>query len=140
MAGMLKERLHTRDIGRMGGLWTSMPAMGGTALLFTMASLGLPALGNFIAEFLILLGTFPVNSVLTVIASFGLVLSALYSLRMMQKVFLGQKTVATEPEDLNARELLIMTALSCSIVILGLYPQPVMDIVKAVVGQLVARY
>jgi NADH-quinone oxidoreductase subunit M len=57
LAGMLKERLHTRDIGQMGGLWTSMPAMGGVALLFTMASLGLPLLGNFIAEFLILMGT-----------------------------------------------------------------------------------
>src|SRR5690606_12311368 len=55
MAGMLKERLHTRDINQMGGLWTAMPFMGGAAMVFTMASLGLPMLGNFIAEFLILI-------------------------------------------------------------------------------------
>ena len=129
MAGMLKERLHTRDINQMGGLWTAMPAMGGVAMVFTMASLGLPMLGNFIAEFLILLGTFPVNSALTVIAAVGLVFAALYSLRMVQKVFLGPITVDVPLKDLSARELVLMSVLSISIVALGLYPQPVMDII-----------
>jgi len=139
MAGMLKERLHTRDIRQMGRLWTSMPVMGGAAMLFTMASLGLPALGSFIAEFLVLLGTFPVNSTLTIIATFGLVFSALYSLRMMQQVFLGQTAVAAPLKDLNGREWIIMTALSISIVALGLYPQPVMNVVREVVQRLVIR-
>lgn len=137
MAGMLKERLHTRDLNQMGGLWTSMPAMGGTAMLFTMASLGLPMLGNFIAEFLILLGTFPVNNTLTVIGTLGLVFSALYSLRMMQKVFLGPPSVATPVKDFSAREWVIMATLSIGIVALGLYPQPVIDLVKNVVMKLV---
>ena len=139
MAGMLKERLHTRDIGQMGGLWASMPVMGGVIMLFTMASLGLPLLGNFIAEFLILLGTFSVNITFTVIASLGLVLSALYSLRMMQKVFLGQITTTMPLKDLSTRELIIMCSLTVAIVYLGLYPQPVMNMVKIVVQQLVVR-
>jgi NADH-quinone oxidoreductase subunit M len=139
LAGMLKERLHTRDINKMGGLWTSMPAMGGVAILFTMASLGLPALGNFIAEFLILLGAFSVNVALTVIASLGLVLSALYSLRMMQKVFYGPPSVITPLKDFNARELIIMAALIISILLLGLYPQPVMETVKGFVQQIVMK-
>jgi NADH-quinone oxidoreductase subunit M len=139
MAGMLKERLHTRDIGQMGGLWGSMPVMGGIFMLFTMASLGLPMLGNFIAELLILLGTFSANVTFTVIASLGLVLSALYSLRMMQKVFLGQTTSTIPLKDFSIREGIIMAALSISIVALGLYPQPVMDVVKTVVQQLVAQ-
>jgi NADH-quinone oxidoreductase subunit M len=139
MAGMLKERLHTRDIGQMGGLWASMPVMGGVIMLFTMASLGLPLLGNFIAEFLILLGTFSVNVIFTVIASLGLVLSALYSLRMMQKVFLGQTTTTIPLKDLSARELIIMGSLTVAIVYLGLYPQPVMNMVKIVVQQLAIR-
>ena len=139
MAGMLKERLHTRDIERMGGLWTSMPTMGGVALVFTMASLGLPLLGNFIAEFLILLGTFPVSPILTIIATLGLVLSALYSLRMMQKVFFGQAAVVEPQKDLTARELIVVAALCVSIVALGLYPQPVIDMVKMTVQQLVTR-
>jgi NADH-quinone oxidoreductase subunit M len=139
LAGMLKERLHTRDINQMGGLWTSMPAMGGVAILFTMASLGLPVLGNFIAEFLILLSAFSVNSTLTVIASLGLVFSALYSLRMMQKVFLGQPTATGPLKDFSGRELIIMAALSISIVALGLYPQPVMETVKGFIQQIIAN-
>ena len=139
IAGMIKERLHTRDINQMGGLWTAMPGMGGTAMLFAMASLGLPMLGNFIAEFFILLGTFSVNTTLTVIASLGLVFAALYSLRMMQKVFLGPATSITALRDFNARELIIMAALSISIVALGLYPQPVMDMVKGFIQQTVMK-
>jgi NADH-quinone oxidoreductase subunit M len=139
LAGMLKERLHTRDIEKMGGLWTGMPGMGGVALLFTMASLGLPLLGNFIAEFLILLGTFTVNEPLAVIASFGLVLSALYSLRMARKVFLGPIGAGSLLKDFNGRELIIMAAMSIGIVVLGLYPQPVIDMVKTTVRQLVVR-
>ena len=139
LAGMLKERLHTRDINQMGGLWTSMPAMGGVAILFTMASLGLPVLGNFIAEFLILMSAFSVDSTLTVIASLGLIFSALYSLRMMQKVFLGHPGTTGPLKDFSARELIVMAALSISIIALGLYPQPVMDTVKGFIQQVAMK-
>jgi NADH-quinone oxidoreductase subunit M len=139
LAGMLKERLHTRDIGRMGGLWTSMPAMGGVALLFTMASLGLPLLGSFIAEFLILMGTFPVNPPLTIIATLGLVFSALYSLRLMQKVFLGPVTTEIPMKDLSVREIIVMGAFTVTIVLLGVYPQPVIDMAATVINNLVVR-
>ena len=139
LAGMLKERLHTRDIGRMGGLWTSIPGMGGVAILFAMASLGLPALGNFIAEFLILMGTFLVNVPLTVIATLGLVFSALYSLRLVQKVFLGPSLFTQSAKDFSVREFIIMAALSISIVVLGLYPQPVIDMVQNLVQKLVMK-
>ncbi len=138
MAGMLKERLHTRDIDQMGGMWTAMPHMGAIGMLFVMASLGLPFLGNFVAEFLVLISTFDVSPVLTVIASVGLVLSALYSLRIMQKVFLGQlQTVTQPPADLSAREWVIVAALTVAIVFLGLYPQPVIDMVSGVVSGVV---
>ena len=134
LAGMLKERLHTRDINQMGGLWTAMPHMGALAMVFVMASLGLPMLGSFIAEFLILIGAFPVSPVLTIIASVGLVLSALYSLRIIQKVFLGQlQTVTEPPADLSVREWIIMACLTIAIIFLGLYPQPVLDMAKGVV-------
>ncbi|HEX8675971.1 MAG TPA: NADH-quinone oxidoreductase subunit M [Segetibacter sp.] len=139
LAGMLKERLHTRDIGQMGGLWTSMPAMGGVALIFTMASLGLPLLGNFIAEFLILMGTFSVNVPLTVLATLGLVFSALYSLRLMQKVYLGPTVAEHAVKDFSAREMIIMAALTVSIVVLGLYPQPVIDMAKTVINDLLVK-
>ena len=154
MAGMLKERLHTRDLGLMGGLWTALPSMGGAFMLFTMASLGLPMLGNFIAEFLILLGTFPVSPVLTVLASGGLILSALYSLRMVQKTFLGpthgSPTHGSPAHglpthgipvltDLTPREWLTLSALTIGIIALGLFPQPVIDLVRPVVRLLVSN-
>src|SRR5688500_17052018 len=138
LAGMIKERLHTRNMRLIGGFWTSMPAMGGIAMLFVMASLGLPALRNFIAEFLVLMGSFKANVTLTVLASLGLVLSAIYSLRLMQKVFLGPQVADDPVTDINPRELIMMSLFTAAIVLLGLYPQPVMDMVSNVVKDVLA--
>lgn len=134
MAGLVKERLKTRDISQMGDVWTAMPHMSPMAMLLVMASLGLPFLGNFIAEFMILISTFTVSPVLTIMAGVGLVLSAVYSLRLIHKVFLGQMPSLTEPtRDLSAREWVTVAALTVAIIILGLYPQPVIDMVSGVV-------
>ena len=139
MAGMIKERLHTRDVNNMGGLWSGMPYMGGLGLLFAMASLGLPMMGNFIAEFLILVASYEVSPVLTIIASIGLVFAALYSLRMVQRVFLGPQSPSTHVKDLSAREFTILFSLSVAIVLLGIYPQPVLDSVRLVVQSLIHK-
>jgi NADH-quinone oxidoreductase subunit M len=137
LAGMLKERLHTRDINQMGGLWTDMPKMGVIGILFSMASLGLPGLGNFIAEFLTLLGSYQANMWLTIVATLGLVFSAIYSLRILQKVFLGEPVAHShEVKDFSPRELLIMTSLSLSIIWLGVNPQPVINTAKPVVDKI----
>lgn len=133
MAGILKERLHTRDINKMGGLWGQMPKMGVMGMLFAMASLGLPGLGSFIAEFLILLGAFQANSLLTIIATLGLIFSAIYSLRIMQKVFFGSAEKLSPVKDLSFRELSIMASLTISIVWLGVYPQPIINTAKPMV-------
>lgn len=133
MAGMLKERLHTRDIDQMGGLWNHMPHMGAVGMLFAMASLGLPGLGNFIAEFLILLGAFKANVWLTIIATLGLIFSAIYSLRIIQKVFFGPAKKDQPVQDLAWREMLILASLIISIVWLGLFPQPVINTAKPMV-------
>ena len=69
LAGALQERLHTRDLERMGGLWATVPRLGGVGMVLAMASLGLPGLGNFVAEFLVLLGAFQVSPTLTIIAA-----------------------------------------------------------------------
>jgi NADH-quinone oxidoreductase subunit M len=140
LAGMIKERLHTRDINQMGGLWTSMPKMGALALVFVMASLGLPGLGNFVAEFLILLGAFKVHVVFTCIAALGLVFSAMYALRIMQKVFLGPLSTTLELPDFSSRELLVMGSLCIGIVWLGLYPQPIINTVKPMINGLEQIY
>jgi NADH-quinone oxidoreductase subunit M len=137
MAGMIKERLHTRDINEMGGLWSQMPKMGATGLLFAMASLGLPGLGNFIAEFLILLGAFKNNIWITAIAALGLVFSAIYSLRIVQKIFWGPRDKYEQIHDFYPRELLVMAMLTLSIIALGLYPQPIIDTAAPAIKKMV---
>ncbi len=127
LVGALQERIHMRDLGRMGGLWSVVPRMGGVAMLFALASLGLPGLGNFVAEFLILLGTYRLSPVLAVVASLGLVAATLYALRLIQRAFHGARPDGERPKDLAVREMAILTALIVAIVWLGLYPQPVFD-------------
>lgn len=123
IVGAIQDRIHTRDLNRLGGLWEQTSNMGGITMVFAMASLGLPALGNFIAEFLILAGSFQATVFWTIIASVGLVASTLYSLRIMQKVFFGEKQENWQMSDFDSRELLIMASLILAIVWIGIYPQ-----------------
>ena len=130
MAGQLSERIHTRDITKMGGLWENAPFMGAIGLIFSMASLGLPGLGNFIAELLILIGAFKANIGMACFASAGLIAATLYSLRIMQKVFFGKETTKWKMKDLSLREKIVSVSLVIIIFCLGLFPQPVMDIAQ----------
>lgn len=130
LAGSLYERIHTRDIGKMGGFWTQAPFMGTIGLIFVLASLGLPGLGNFVAEFLTLIGSWQSNRLLTVIATLGVVAATAYSLRIMQRVFLGEKVGVATIADLNLREKFIFLPMVLLIIWLGLYPKPVFETVR----------
>jgi NADH-quinone oxidoreductase subunit M len=130
LAGQLYERIHTRDMNQMGGLWDKAPVMGAIVLIFSMASLGLPGLGNFIAEILILIGVFKTNVLMACLASTGLIGATIYSLRIVQKVFLGNKNRNWEITDLSVREKLVSASLVIIIVGLGLFPRPVFNIAK----------
>lgn len=139
LVGSLQERIHTRDIDRMGGLWTKVPRMGGMALVFALASLGLPGLGNFIAEFLILTGSFQANNWITVFATLGLIVSTIYSLRIMAKVYYGNQVKEWTLPDLSVREMIIMAALTISIIWLGLFPHPVLDTSRPVISNIIQQ-
>jgi len=130
LAGSIYERIHTRDIEQMGGFWKKMPFMGTIGLVFAMASLGLPGLGNFIAEFLTLVGAWQASHKLTILATIGLVGATVYSLRIIQKVFYGNEDNVHTLEDLSFREKLILVPMVIVIVWLGLFPQPVLDTAK----------
>jgi NADH-quinone oxidoreductase subunit M len=127
LVGALQERIHTRNIDEMGGLWEKVPRMAGIGMLFAMASLGLPGLGNFIAEFQVLAGAFRADIFWTSIATVGLIASTVYSLKIVQRVFHGRKLKEWNLPDFNFREIIVMGSLIISIVWLGLYPQPVLD-------------
>ena len=136
LAGAMQERLHSRDMNDMGGFWEYAPRMGGIAVFFVLASLGLPGLGNFVAEFLILAGSYQVNPLLTVIASFGLIASAMYSLRIIQKVFHGNKS-GKKISDYTFREALTALFMIIMMLWLGLYPQPVIDTAQASLDRII---
>ena len=86
------------------------------------------------------MGAFPAAPKLTILATLGLVFSALYSLRMFQKVFLGNRHSNTKTMDMSPREILIMASLTIAIVLLGLYPQPVINMVKTVANDLAVSH
>ena len=130
LAGSIYERIHTRNIDQMGGFWKPMPFMGTIGLIFAMASLGLPGLGNFVAEFLTLIGAWKANHTLTILAAIGLVLGTIYSLRIVQRVFYGKDEIDRSMNDLSLREKLVLVPLVLIIVWLGLFPQPVLNTVS----------
>jgi NADH-quinone oxidoreductase subunit M len=135
LCGQLYERLKTRDLKQMGGLSTRMSGLPPIAMFFAAASLGLPGLGNFVGEILILIGSFKVNEPVTLVATSGLVLSAVYSLILVQRALHGTPQAdATPVAGLNLRELSMMFSLILIMVWLGLYPQPVLDTSAAVIN------
>jgi len=134
ISGQLYERLKTRDLNKMGGLSARMTGIPPIAMFFAAASLGLPGLGNFVGEFLILVGTFKVNQTVTLFATSGLVLGAVYSLIMVQRSIHGAPQNTEQLPGINARELTMMVSLILIMVWLGLYPQPVLDTSAAVMS------
>jgi len=127
LVGGLQERIHTRDLDRMGGLWSAAPHLGAAALFFSLASLGLPGMGDFVGEFLVLLGAYRVSVPLTVVASLGILASTFYALRLMQRAFFGPNTGNWRLPDLTPREGLMVGTMIAGLLWLGLYPQPVFN-------------
>jgi NADH-quinone oxidoreductase subunit M len=127
LVGALQERIHTRDMERMGGLWTTVPRLSGAALFFALASLGLPGLGDFVGEFLVLIGSFQISVGITVIAALGILASTLYALRMVQRAFHGENIRQWQFLDLSPREALILAPMIVALLWLGLYPQPIFN-------------
>ncbi|MNE04948.1 NADH-quinone oxidoreductase subunit M [compost metagenome] len=150
LCGQLYERLHTRDMREMGGIWARMPYLPGVSLFFAAAALGLPGTGNFVGEFLILVGAFQQVPWIAVLASTGLVFGSVYSLIMIHRAYFGPSKNENTYEGLRYRELIMVLGLAGLLVLLGIYPQPVLDTSAATmhgvhqwldsaVNQLVAR-
>lgn len=132
LAGALQQRLHTRDMRRMSGLWHQAPRMGACAMFFAMASLGLPGLGNFIGEFMVLAGLFVVRPWFAAVAALGLITAAVYSLWMIQQAFQGKPVEGRAVTDFGKHEMCTMWAMVAALVWLGLYPQPILDLATPV--------
>jgi len=146
LAGALQERFHTRDMRQLGGLWATVPKMAAIALFFAIASLGLPGLGNFVGEFLVLAGSYPVSIISTVLATLGLVAAAIYSLALMQRTFYGpidaphqgRSGLSGHVPDLSRSALAMFGAMIALQIWLGLYPQPVLTMTGSSIERLQA--
>ncbi|MBZ9558859.1 MULTISPECIES: NADH-quinone oxidoreductase subunit M [Modicisalibacter] len=135
LSGQLYERLFTRDMREMGGLWGRTGSLPGFSLCFVAASLGMPGTANFLGEFLILFGSFPVAPWTVAIASFGFLLAAVYALLLMQRVYFGPPKAEGLFADLDRREYLMMLSLLGLVLLFGLYPQPLLDTTSAAMGE-----
>lgn len=126
LVGQLQERTHTREMDRLGGLWATIPRLSGVAMFFAMGSMGLPGLGDFVGEFLVLMGTYYAGYIgLTVAASVGVLFSTLYALKFIQRAYQGPNTHHWAIPDLAPREALIYVPMILVLVWLGVYPQPI---------------
>jgi NADH-quinone oxidoreductase subunit M len=139
--GVVYDRLHTREISRYGGLADNMPKYAIFFLLFTMASIGLPGTSGFVGEFLVLLGGYQVASIVAFVCTTGIILGAAYMLYLYRRVVYG---ALTNPEvramaDLSPREVAILAPVAGLVILLGVYPDPFIDPVRAPVARIVER-
>ena len=112
------------------------PSMSSIGLFFAIASLGLPGLGNFVGEFLVLLGTYRVASGFAIVATLGLVVSTIYALSFVQRVFHGEPRASAALTDFSSRHMIVMGTMIMTLVWLGCYPQPVFDTASAGIANL----
>ncbi|HEY3208577.1 MAG TPA: NADH-quinone oxidoreductase subunit M [Actinomycetota bacterium] len=137
LVGMLYDRTHTRDLGRMGGLGGTMPALAGVFLFVALSSVGLPGLNGFVGEFLVLLGTFIVSKPFAVAAVVAVVLAAIYLLWAYQRMMHGP--VLNEEHrllpDLSGREYAILVPIMAAILLVGVFPQPLLDRIEPAARQ-----
>ncbi|HWO56281.1 MAG TPA: NADH-quinone oxidoreductase subunit M [bacterium] len=138
LVGVIYDRAHTRDIDAYGGMWLKVPVYSGVMILFVLGSLGLPGLSGFVSEFMVFLGAFPYFNVTVALGVIGVLLTAAYFLRMIQRMFLG--TIAGHTEhltEINARELWSVIPLAALMIALGVYPALLSDYIKATIENLV---
>jgi NADH-quinone oxidoreductase subunit M len=141
LIGLLYQRTHTRELSDYGALVRVMPGFSLLMALALLAAMGLPGLGGFIAELHVLIGGFERWGWLMLLASLGVLISAAYAIRTMGQLFTGPvRPTMSELHDLQPHEWLAAVPLAAGLVILGLYPAPVIALISATVKGLAAIF
>ncbi|RDI31440.1 NADH dehydrogenase subunit M [Rhodococcus sp. AG1013] len=137
VAGFLVSRRGTRAIADYGGVQKVAPLMAGTFLIAGLATLSLPGLAPFISEFLVLIGTYTRYPLAAVLATIALVLAALYVLWLYQRMMTGPVRTGNERiRDLRRREIAVVAPLIALLLILGVYPKPILDVITPAVDNM----
>ena len=139
--GVLYDRMHSREIAAYGGVVNKMPIFAAFAVLFAMANSGLPATSGFVGEFLVILASFRADFWYAALAAMTLILGAAYTLWLVKRVIFGP--VANEHvaalEDVNGREFFVLGVLALAVLLLGLWPAPLLDVMRPTVEHLVQQ-
>ncbi|MGD9546845.1 MAG: NuoM family protein [Candidatus Krumholzibacteriia bacterium] len=136
--GVVYDRAHTREINGFGGLMTQMPVYGTVFSFALFAALGLPGLSGFVSEAMIFMGAFPVYRTVAMISALGIIVGAAYVLWMLQRVFLGPKNEKWDSlPDINTREMFTLVPIGVIVLLLGVYPMPVLNLMKVSLNNLI---
>jgi NADH-quinone oxidoreductase subunit M len=139
--GVIYDRMHTREINAYGGVVNTMPRFAAFMVLFAMANSGLPGTSGFVGEFLVILASFKASVWFAFLAGTTLVLGAAYTLWLVKRVIFGP--VANDHvaalKDLDGREFLVLGVLAVAVLSLGLYPAPLIDVMRASTQQLASQ-
>ena len=132
LVGVIYERAHTRDLNNFGGLLAILPKYGGILIFMSMASLGLPGLGGFVSEFLVVRGSFPVFMLATSLSVIGLFFTGVYVLKALKLVLHGplNERWVGKLTDISWREIAIVTPLMILLLLTGIYPAWIMDLIN----------
>jgi NADH-quinone oxidoreductase subunit M len=134
--------MHTREIADYGGVVNTMPKYSIFFMVFILASLGLPGTSGFIGEFLVLIGVFKVNYLVSLLAATGVVLSACYSLWLYRRVVFGEMTNdnVRSLKDINKFEVMTLLPLLILTIVLGIFPNIILDTISTSVENVVTIY
>ncbi len=136
--GVLYDRMHTRKMSDYGGVANTMPKFAAFMMFFAMANVGLPGTSGFVGEFLVILGVFQVNAWYAIIAGTTLILGAAYTLWMYKRAIYGavSNDMVKALKDINSREGFFLLILTLSVLIMGLWPAPFLEIIHTSVDKL----
>jgi NADH-quinone oxidoreductase subunit M len=136
--GVLYDRLHSRQIKDYGGVVNTMPIFAAFMVLFGMANAGLPGTSGFIGEFLVILSSFKASFWIAFLAATTLILGAAYTLWLVKRVIFGDigNSHVAELEDINTRELIMLSLLAAAVLLLGVWPDPLTSVMHASVDNL----
>jgi NADH-quinone oxidoreductase subunit M len=137
--GVLYDRMHSRQISDYGGVVNTMPKFAGFMVLFAMANAGLPGTAGFVGEFMVILSAFKANFWIAFFAAITLILGAAYTLWMVKRVIYGKVSNhhVAELTDIGSREFLFLGILAVMVLLLGLWPAPLLEVMGATVDHLV---
>jgi NADH-quinone oxidoreductase subunit M len=136
--GVMYDRVHSREISAYGGVINTMPIFGAFAVFFAMANSGLPGTSGFVGEFLVILAAFKANFWYAALAATTLILGAAYTLWLVKRVIFGAvgNHHVAEMKDLNGREFLVLGVLALSVLLLGVWPAPLLDVMRGTIEHL----